>query len=77
MMSSQDPSLQQASTVQPTSTGVQPPTANLTPGLLVLAVPIVLVLGIVIRRHHRTAQRQRWIAHLEKSWKLIPQNPHR
>ncbi len=76
-MNSQDHSLQKASTVQPASTGEQPPTVPLSTGSLIVFVPMMIMLSMVIHRRYGAVQRQRQIAHLEKSWKLIPQNPQR
>jgi hypothetical protein len=63
---------------QPASSpGMQQPPATLATGWFVITVPLLLVFGVITHRRHRAAQLKRWILHLEKSWKLISQNPQR
>lgn len=65
------------STLHSPSPGGHPPTATLATGLFVVTVPVLIILGVILHRRHRAAQLNRWIAHLEKSWKLVPQKPQR
>jgi hypothetical protein len=65
---------QTSASPNPGPQGGQIPSSNVAIGLFVVTLPVLLVLGIVLRRRHRAAQLQRAIAHLERSWKRLPHN---